>query len=109
MGPGLRHRRPLHLVPRTQIAITPKLAEESAMSTRRDFLKTTAVAGAAATLAAASYARVVGANEKIGIAFIGVGGRCQAHLDIVNKMAKENKDVQPVAVCDVWDGFEEKY
>jgi predicted dehydrogenase len=76
---------------------------------RRDFLKTTAAAGAALTLSAASARRVYGANERIGIGFVGVGGRCQAHLDIINKLSKEGKGVAPVAVCDVWDGHTAEY
>ena len=76
---------------------------------RRDFLKTTAAVGAAVTLTAASYDRVYGANGRIGVGFVGVGGRCQAHLDVVNKLAKENKGAAPVAVCDVWDGLEKEY
>ena len=74
---------------------------------RRDFLKTTAVGATALTLSAASARRVYGANERIGVAFLGVGGRCQAHLAIINKLNKENKGVAPVAVCDVWDGNKE--
>src|SRR5262249_11298489 len=67
-------------------------------------------AGATAlSLTAASANRVYGANERIGVGFIGVGGRAQAHLDIINKMAKDNKGAAPVAVCDVWDGHEETY
>ena len=76
---------------------------------RRDFLKTTAAVGAAVTLTAASYDRVYGANGRIGVGFVGVGGRCQAHLDVVNKLAKENKGAAPVAVCDVWDGLEKEF
>jgi len=76
---------------------------------RRDFLKTSAAGAAALSLTAASAGRVVGANERIGVAFVGVGGRCQAHLDIVNRLRKENKGAEPVAVCDVWDGHEETY
>ncbi|MFN4261170.1 MAG: Gfo/Idh/MocA family protein [Gemmataceae bacterium] len=76
---------------------------------RRDFLKGTAAAGAALTLSAASAKRVYGANERIGVAFLGVGGRCQAHIDIINKLKAEGKGVEPVAVCDVWDGNEEAY
>src|SRR5262245_16260534 len=76
---------------------------------RRDFLKTTAAVGAAASFAAASYGRVIGANGKIGIAFLGVGGRCQAHIDVINRMVKENLGVEPIGVCDVWDGLEAKY
>lgn len=73
---------------------------------RRDFLKSTAVAASALSLTAASANRVVGANERIGVAFVGVGGRCQAHLDILNKFKKEKRGAEPVAVCDVWDGHE---
>ena len=76
---------------------------------RRDFLRSSAIAGTALTLSAASASRVYGANERIGIAFIGVGGRCQAHLDIVNNMVKEGKPVFCAGVCDVWDGAEEEY
>ncbi|GIW78915.1 MAG: oxidoreductase [Gemmatales bacterium] len=76
---------------------------------RRDFLKTTATSVAAASLTAASAKRVYGANERIGVAFLGTGGRCQAHIDIINKMSKQKKGVAPVAVCDVWDGNVEVY
>jgi predicted dehydrogenase len=71
---------------------------------RRDFLKNTAAGAAALTLSAASANRVVGANERIGVAFLGVGGRCQEHLGIINKFKHENRGAEPVAVCDIWDG-----
>lgn len=71
---------------------------------RRDFLKTSAVGAAAVSLTAASYERIQGANERIGIAFLGVGGRCQQHVDAILDMKKAGKAVDPVAVCDVWDG-----
>ena len=71
---------------------------------RRDFIKTSAAAGAALTLTAASYGRVLGANENLRIGFLGVGGRCQQHIDAVLQMVDEKKPVTPVAVCDVWDG-----
>lgn len=80
-----------------------------AETNRRDFLKSTAALGAAVTLTAASYDKVYGANERIGVGFLGVGGRCQAHLDVVKKLAEENKGVHPVAVCDVWDGLAAEY
>jgi predicted dehydrogenase len=73
---------------------------------RRDFLKTTAASAAALSLAAKTYSRVVGANDRIGVGFVGVGGRCQEHLGIIHKFKKENKGAEPVAVCDVWDGYE---
>src|SRR4051812_23568115 len=64
----------------------------------------TATVGAAMSLPAASYAKVKAANEKLRIGFLGVGGRCQQHLDVILQMQKEGKAVAPVAVCDVWDG-----
>src|SRR5438270_5558641 len=71
---------------------------------RRDFLKTTAAGAAALSLSAASAKRVLGANERIGVAFLGTGGRCQEHIGIVTKFQKLNKGVEAIAVCDVWDG-----
>jgi len=50
---------------------------------RRDFLKTTSAAGSALALSAASAARVYGAMEGVGVAFLGVGGRCQQHIDVI--------------------------
>ncbi len=76
---------------------------------RRSFIKASAAAGAALSLPAASAARVYGANERIGVGFLGVGGRAQAHLDVILKMSKEGMGAAPVAVCDVWDGHEEGY
>jgi predicted dehydrogenase len=71
---------------------------------RRDFLQTTTAAGAALGLTAASFGRVYGANERVGVAFLGVGGRSQQHVDVVLEMQKKGVKVAPVAVCDVWDG-----
>jgi predicted dehydrogenase len=73
---------------------------------RRHFLKKAAAGTAAVSLAASTYARVPGANERIGVAFLGVGGRCQAHLEIIADMKKAGDKVDPVAVCDVYDGYE---
>lgn len=71
---------------------------------RRDFLKTTAATAGTLALSAASYQRVYGAGEKLRVGFLGVGGRCQQHIDVILQMQKEGKGVVPVAVCDVWDG-----
>lgn len=71
---------------------------------RRDFVKTGVAAGAAMAFTAASYDRVYGANENLRIGFLGVGGRCQQHVDVVLKMVEERKGVTPIAACDVWDG-----
>lgn len=76
---------------------------------RRGFIRKTAATGAALGLSAASYARVAGANERLGVAFLGAGGRAQAHLDVINRMRMEGKNVAPAGVCDVWDGVEDEY
>ena len=53
---------------------------------RRTFLKGTAATAGALALTAASARRVYGANERIGVGFVGVGGRCQAHIAVINKL-----------------------
>lgn len=66
---------------------------------RRQFLQ----AGlASAGLTALSYAQVAGANERPGVGFIGTGGRCGAHIDIVNHLQQQGL-AEPVAVCDVYE------
>ncbi len=79
----------------------------STSPSRRGFLGASVAAGVAGStlaLPASSYAKVVGANGKLNLGFIGVGGRAQQHLDVVLKMKAEGKPVEPFAVCDVWDG-----
>ena len=48
---------------------------------RRNFLKNSALAVAAASLPARSWARVIGANEDIRIAVVGFGGRGKEHIE----------------------------
>jgi predicted dehydrogenase len=76
---------------------------------RRHFLGTAAAAGALG-LGPASYAKVLGANERINIAFLGTGGRMvdrNSHIPIIKRMKEAGKPVDLVAVCDVWDGNDE--
>ncbi|MCE9529533.1 MAG: Gfo/Idh/MocA family oxidoreductase [Planctomycetes bacterium] len=80
------------------------MSEPTSSPDRRSFLATSAVAGAALTLPASSYGRILHANENLRVGFLGVGGRCQQHIDVILQMQKEKKGVVPVAVCDVWDG-----
>jgi predicted dehydrogenase len=68
---------------------------------RRRFL--TAAAGA--TLTANAYAAVVGSNDRLRIGLIGCGGRAQAHRHVL----QSRPDVRIAAVCDVWDGHEDRY
>ena len=75
---------------------------ESQSVSRRTFLKTASAAAAAATWTAKSYAKVIGANERIRIGFIGAGGMGNTHLDAVNGL-KDQDNVEAIAVADCWE------
>jgi predicted dehydrogenase len=75
---------------------------------RRDFLKTSVVAGAAIAtatptfLSAAERTRSIGANDKIRIGMIGCGNRGRtAHMMGIHKHLKAT-NFEIVAVCDPW-------
>lgn len=88
-----------------------EIVEETRMAeqlNRRGFIQA-AAGSAAVALSPRSYGRVLGANDRIGVGFIGVGGRCQAHIKVITDFQATKKTVAPVAVCDVWDGLEAKY
>src|SRR5437867_7959343 len=70
------------------------------MVTRREFLDTLAVgaAGLAVGTTAKSYERIVGANDRLNFAVIGLNGRGYAHLSSL----KANKSAERIShVCDV--------
>ncbi len=64
---------------------------------RRDFLRQATTASVAVT--AASYSRILGANDRIGLALIGCGGRGE-HVMKNHLLAPS---VEVVALCDIWD------
>ncbi|HOK45790.1 MAG TPA: Gfo/Idh/MocA family oxidoreductase [Bryobacteraceae bacterium] len=68
---------------------------------RRDFLKT---AGMTAFTTSLFTGRVRGANDRISIAFIGMGTMGLGNL----RYALEIPEFQPVAVCDVWQPYVER-
>ena len=79
---------------------------------RRLFLNRTAkmVTGAAALSSpaaaalsgtAASYARIVGSNDRIALAHIGIGNR-GTELDWIASRLKDSHHVEMTAVCDLW-------
>ena len=74
-------------------------------STRRDFIKTAATVGAGVSVAlssAASYARILGANDRINVAFAGVRSRGKA---LIGSAVKTGGDMLQVhALCDVDSG-----
>jgi predicted dehydrogenase len=73
---------------------------------RRDFIKTAVgagVAAAAAGSAAPAGARIVGANNRINVALIGVGGRGRSLLTwLLQTGALPDTPAQLVMVCDVY-------
>ena len=69
---------------------------------RRTFLQVTAGAGLAAVAASRVSARTIGANDKIGIGFIGVGGRGMGHVNTCKALADEGEKIALVAVCDAY-------
>ncbi len=91
--------------------------EQAPGLTRRDFLKTTAgttagaVAGAmllggageaGAAPAVDTAGRILGANDRINFAMVGVKGMGGGHLrNLVGELASEN--IQITAICDVWE------
>jgi predicted dehydrogenase len=73
---------------------------------RREFLRT--AAQAAATLSAVQAApflargEVLGANDQLGIGFIGVGGRGSSHVHTVQRLIQAGEKARIVAVSDAY-------
>jgi len=77
-------------------------------TTRRTFIQT-AAGGATAALAAGvgiatrpARAKVVGANDRIGLGMIGCGGRGSWLLDLINTLKTSGSNVEIVSVCDIY-------
>ena len=90
-------------------------------TSRRDFIRTVGAGAvlaagtvtqpstaAARTVAAPARARVLGANDRINVGFVGCGGRMNAHITHIVNRAKARGDVQPVAVNDIWEKRKEQ-
>src|SRR5262245_23592367 len=79
---------------------------------RRDFLKAASVAGSLTGLAGSAFAahpgkmapgRVLGANDKINIGVIGVGGRGTYVASEFHKVGEKDGSCRIAAVCDVYE------
>jgi predicted dehydrogenase len=68
---------------------------------RREFVKATVASTGAAAISALSASRVLGANERIQMGVIGVGGMGTGHVGALVKRAGAD-NVHVVAVCDVY-------
>ncbi|MDA1121801.1 MAG: Gfo/Idh/MocA family oxidoreductase [Bacteroidetes bacterium] len=69
------------------------------LETRRSFVKKSALAGAGLSMAtsAASYARIIGSNERVNVALTGLNSRGKEHIGIVSGF----EDANIAAICDV--------
>ena len=76
------------------------------MITRRSFVSGIAAAGAATRLSARSYAAVLGANDRVSFAVIGLNSRAYAHL---SSLQANKQSARIIAVCDVDSTILEKF
>lgn len=87
---------------------------ESDSVSRRGFIKSTAAGAAAASavagiIAAPAPARALGANDRLRIGFIGVGGRgFGTHVKTLAQHRKDGANIDLVAVCDVYNVYRDK-
>ena len=74
-------------------------------ASRRKFIKTSlaGAAGAAITSRASSYARILGANDRVRVAFVGPGDRARDALIPAFLGQAAELNFEPVAVCDIWN------
>ncbi|MBM3747343.1 MAG: Gfo/Idh/MocA family oxidoreductase, partial [Acidobacteria bacterium] len=84
------------------------MQQQDDRSTRREFLThELGVAAATATVLPGTRARaagnVLGANDRINIAFIGNGMQFLTLVEMFKSRQKQKNDVQLAAVCDVWE------
>jgi predicted dehydrogenase len=68
------------------------------MISRRQFVGTAAMTVAGATMTARSYAQIVGANDRVNFATMGLNGRGYAHLSALKNNAAKSRVTH---VCDV--------
>jgi predicted dehydrogenase len=79
-------------------------AEPALTINRREFIgrATKLAVTAAVTAPFVSRARVLGANDRIGVGFIGMGARGRTHLAVVQGLIKSGENLQITAVCDAY-------
>src|SRR5690242_11854675 len=94
------------------------MGQQTNSSSRRSFLNHASAAAAALGTAASVWAksektirpgitarsasRIVGANDRIHVGMIGMGGMGTVHLQAFMKQTDEEKDIQVVAVSDIY-------
>ena len=68
---------------------------------RRTFVKQAGIAAIGVGMDARSYARVLGANNRIRLGQLGCGSRSHGHVHMA-QLASKYMPVEMVAVCDIW-------
>lgn len=86
-----------------------KADKSSSNMTRRDFMRAAGVTAAGLMVTGAAKSRVyaappraIGANDRIGVGYVGVGGMGGGHLANAKGYGPD-VNMAAVAVCDVWD------
>ncbi len=82
------------------------MEEKNSKTTRREFIMTTGIAAAgvsmgASPLGAMNRSRVLGANDKVRVGFIGVGNR---GTQVMHEFMAEN-DCEVAAICDIYEPY----
>jgi predicted dehydrogenase len=75
---------------------------------RRGFLATTGASAAIASTSALGAVSSANANSRLRVAFIGVGGRCQSHVDSAIRLQNDPGSVECAAVCDVFNRYRDE-
>jgi predicted dehydrogenase len=96
------------------------MSEKSDRPSRRKFLSQASLAAVALgpaaqtsksikpSVTARSAGRVVGANDRINVGIIGMGGMGTVHLRAFMSQSEEDKDIQVVAVSDIYTARKER-
>ncbi|HET7892990.1 MAG TPA: Gfo/Idh/MocA family oxidoreductase [Candidatus Sulfotelmatobacter sp.] len=77
---------------------------ESSQTNRRTFLGNSAAVVAGGVVlprTALSYDKILGANDRIALAHVGIGNRGR-DLDLIASKLKDSHHVEMIAVCDLW-------
>jgi hypothetical protein len=73
------------------------------MTTRRDFVKSTILAGLATSFSAKSYAKIIGSNDRVRVACVGFSDRFKAsHIPPFKQFQKE-MNFEMVGLSDIWN------
>ncbi len=68
---------------------------------RREFLKSSAAAAGASMAAAPAIAKSrLGANDRIRVGLVGLGGRMRSHVTALAQMAPDNVEIAAISDCD---------